>query len=183
MKNRFIILLLFISHISLEAFSQTESPAQGREDSTKLKENTFTPLKKGERFLTLEKPGAIKRIRFYKGQQLEFKLKGSKIKYKTLIQNVKEKSVVIRDTDIALTDFHSLVVYPKKPFLNTLSKFFLLGALGYVAADLVNNSFEPNNVTLIVGGIGLGTSIALRLPLKRTFKLGKKRYLKTLEAF
>ena len=65
------------------------------------------------RYLVLDKPGFTKRIRFYPGDELRFRLKNDRVRYRGELQAVREKSIIILNAEILLSDISSVMVSRK----------------------------------------------------------------------
>ncbi len=134
-----------------------------------------------QRFLALEKGGANKRIRYYRGSELTFRLKDDPTKYTRSIEGIAKDYLVFNETNIALEEFEAIYLKKRHPFLKTLSSFFIIGGVGYFLIDAVNNSFSPSEETLLISSSLALPGLGLLLTLGgRKVKLGKKRYLKTI---
>lgn len=136
------------------------------------------------RFLALEKRGATKRIRYFVGDEIEFKLKGESVLYKPIIEQVLDSAITVNGTQVYFTDISAVKIYRKKPFLSLISRFVLIGGVGYLAIDLINNRFNVYNRTLITSAAFVAPGLSLTLLFKpRLLKLNQHRYLKTLKGF
>ncbi len=182
-------LLICLSIFSTQA--QVSTPTQGADtggqDSLtvqKLPSIQDLMAKSAPRFLTLEKNGGIKRLRYYVGSKIEFDLKGDPNRYNAALEGIKDSLVIIYDTPVLLSSFEAVYVTPERPFVRLLSGFLIGAGLGYLALDTVNNSFSPNRESLIVSSsFVLPGAVLLFLLKKRRIHLNKNRYLKTIQAF
>lgn len=136
------------------------------------------------RFLSLEKRGKNKRLRFYAGDQIIFQLKNDPNIYKPIIEAVDENSITVFETKIPLSEIEYIYIRPQRRLLRLLRSFLVIAGVGYILIDLVNHSFNPNKDVLIRGGAsaGLGGSLSVFL-FRRKMKLNKNRYLKTIIRF
>ncbi len=173
--------------ISMVALGQDSGADVGKKDSLNDTRPTIEEMLKnrqGTRFLALEKQGKVKRIRYYTGSTIEFKLKDDANLYRTAIEAVKDSAVVIHETVIPLSKFSSIYIRPKRPFTRVLSTFFMIAGVGYFTLDTVNNEFSPTGGTLMTSGALIVPSLALLLTLKKQrIKLNKQNFLKTILAF
>lgn len=179
----FICCLLVLYSFQKIRAQETEEQIATSQDEDTL---TFTidSLQYKSRFLALEKGGKVKRIRFYEGQRLHFRLKNDPFKYKPVIQEIGKDYIKVNDTALDLDEISSVTLYPKRRFIGLLSKFFLYAGVGYFLIDMVNHSFEPTRETAIVSSSLIGPGLALALTLKpRNVRLNEKRYLKTIQKF
>lgn len=182
-----IFLFLFFCGISTVALGQDSGVDIGKKDSLQDTRPTIEEMLKkreGNRFLALEKQGKVKRIRYYVGSKIEFKLKSDPTLYRTSIEAIKDSAVVIHETTIPLSQFSSVYIHPKRPLSRILSTFFMVAGIGYFALDTVNNEFSPTGGTFMTSGVFIAPSLALLLTLKkRRIKLNKQNFLKTILAF
>jgi hypothetical protein len=184
--KKIIILYLLVNQLFiLKSFAQeqkaTTSPADSLvENRPSIKDKDF-PM---PRLLALEKRGAIKRIRYYAGDEIQFRLKGEAVLYSPIIEQVLDSAIIVNNTLIKFSEIGAVKIYRKRPFLNLMSRFALIGGVGYLAIDLVNNGFRFYDRTLITSAgfvvPGLGISLLLK---PRLLKLNQHRYLKTLKGF
>lgn len=179
----FLCVVIFCTTFILNAQEQKAgSDAENRDTLS-------SEIKKDEkiirRFLVLEKNGANKRMRFYEGQELEFKLHGDIIRNKTRIQKIEEKSLIIQDVNIPLEDFASVRINTSSYYPNLFKFATLVGGAGYLGLDVINNGPEMTRQSFITPAIFLGTHLLLRIfyPNRKTYKLGKNKYLKTIIIF
>ncbi len=182
-----IVRCLFFCFIPQAVWGQDSGADSGKKDSLQDRRPTIEEMLKkneGNRFLALEKLGKVKRIRYYVGSTIEFKLKGDPNLYRTPIEAIKDSSVVIYETIIPLSQFSSIYIRPKRPFSRILSTFFMIAGVGYFALDTVNNEFSPTGGTLMTSGALVVPSLALLLTLKkRRIKLNNQNFLKTILSF
>lgn len=181
MKTNIIFLLIIVYCTTFNLLAQEQKAGIDSEhrDTT----STEQPKKQEiRRFLVLEKNGINKRIRFYEGQELQFKLKGDVVRNKTIIQKIEEKSIIIQDVNIDLADFQSVRINTSSYYPNLFKFATLVGGAGYLGLDLVNNGPEMTKQSFITPAIFLGTHLLLRLfyPNNKTYQLGRKKYLKTI---
>ena len=154
------------------------------EDTTGKPHLTIKDLQRNERYVALDKPGKVNRLRFYQGQKLTFRFSGDKRWYDPILNNIDDSSFVAFDTRIFLSDISTVKVYRERRFLRLLQKFCFIAGVGYFFADLVNHSFTTTEGSLIVTGSFLGAGGLFSIPLfPRKYKLGKKRRLRVLEKF
>ncbi|MCU0443372.1 MAG: hypothetical protein MUE85_00545 [Microscillaceae bacterium] len=138
----------------------------------------------GLRFLALEKRGAIKRIRYFAGDEIEFKVKNDPFLYRPIIQSVLDSALLINGVKVDFKDISTIKVYKDKPFLRLLSNFAFYGSVGYLLIDLVNNSFTFYRGTLITSAAFAVPGLSFALILKpRMLRLNRHRYLKSLQMY
>jgi hypothetical protein len=147
------------------------------------------PVKEKKYYLVLDKPGNITRLRFYTGQQLNFRLTGERQNYSGVITDIKKDAIVLHYTEIPLNEIERITI-PQRAntgrflygFGNGLrgvgSLFFLVGASNYVLKPQ-----DRENGRITAQG-GLGAFLAGQLFRgfnKRTYRLNHNRQLKTIE--
>jgi len=139
-------------------------------------------------YLVLDKPGKVSRIRFYAGNNLAFKLTGEKRRYVAKISAIHKRSLVVLDSEIALTEIeqitvpqHALIGKILYGFGNVLrgagSLFTLVGGSNY----LITKDKENGRVTAQAGLTSLIVGQLFRNFNKRTYKINQHRQLKTIE--
>ena len=134
-----------------------------------------------EYYLTLNKPGKKKRIRFYVGEELKFKLKDENFKRTALITAIDSNSVTINGVaTIPLEEFKMIQVNKK-----TITKIRHVGEKGgliFTALGGINMLLKiQGSDAMIYGGV---TSFVLaqvvRLFENRKYRLNSYRYLRTV---
>lgn len=149
---------------------------------------TMPAFGQGQRFLALDKPGKVKRLRYYVGDEIKIKLKGDKLVYTDQIEEITDTSLVIRKTHIPIRNIRAVVRFKQGGLLNqAISKLPIAGAF-YFLADTFNPVFyggevEVSRSGIIVGSSLIASSFALRLVRKRTYRINQYRTLKVLQTF
>lgn len=141
-----------------------------------------------DKYLVLDKPGRIKRIRYYTGDEIIFKLKGDKTTYSTLIQAVADSSIRVRDTDISIKDIRAIIRHSENGFLYQASRILPKAGILYFLADTFNPIFRGEKPHVSRSGVVVGSTLflggnALKLFRKRTLKVNNYRTLKILQTF
>lgn len=189
-KNLLVTFSLIYFSISQWCFAQESEQQAGKTTEDSLIEQSISNNKIiRNRFLALEKSGGKKRIRFYEGSEIVFKLKGDKAPYRATIERVKDSSLVILGTEIQLKDISAVVFYKNNGLLNSATQLLPVAGIGYFLMDMINPVFSnreafvvtkptvTTSATLILGGL------FLKIFKKRTIRLNQKRYLITLAKF
>jgi hypothetical protein len=114
-------------------------------------------------------------LRLYPGDEIVFKLKGSKRIWTTYVNNLSDTSVVThRDT----IPFHKIerLYFSQEKFHNRLGAYLIAGAIALFAIDQVNYTLIQGNEFSVDSGISKAciTGVAVGLPLV----LLKKKYQK-----
>ncbi|MEO1654450.1 MAG: hypothetical protein AAFU64_12965 [Bacteroidota bacterium] len=155
------------------ADTKSEDPLE-----SSFQDSTFRPI----RFLALEKGGNVKRIRFFIGDEIHFRLREDPYKYSPIIQDIGEKYITINNTNLALREIESVTIHHNRRWGRLFFKFFLYAGVGYFLIDMVNNSFRPTRETSIISSSLAAPGLALSLTFRpRRIKLNKNRYLKTIQ--
>ncbi|QHT70081.1 hypothetical protein GXP67_27260 [Rhodocytophaga rosea] len=141
-----------------------------------------------QRFLILDKPGHVKRLRYYAGDELIFKLKGDRMKYKDVIEAVGDSTIKVRGADIPLRDIKSVIRYKQGGMLDQAIYILPRAGLLYFLADTFNPVFRGNDPDISRSGIVVGSSfiaggLLLKLAKKRNYRINNFRRLRTLETF
>lgn len=140
------------------------------------------------KYLALDKPGSVKRLRFRPGDEIAVKLRNDRRVYRDVIMAVHDTSIVIMHTGIPIRDIRAVVVYRDAGLARVaLTKLPLVGVL-YLLAATYNPVFrrEPpdyhwNNVK--VGSIIAGSSLLMIPLLKKTYRINNFRTLKVLREY
>lgn len=173
--------LLLITSTLVLAQETGEQGADAETDGALREQNKDTTFKT-TRFLALEKGGNVKRIRFFIGDEIHFRLREDPYKYSPIIQDIGEKYITINNTNLALQEIESVTIYRKRRWGRIFSKLFLYAGVGYFLIDMVNNSFKPTKETSIISSSLAAPGLALSLTFRpRRIKLNKNRYLKTIQ--
>ncbi|MDX2301758.1 MAG: hypothetical protein NW226_03115 [Microscillaceae bacterium] len=166
--------------IAQETDEQIATPQS--EDTLTTK--TLDSLDSKSRFLALEKGGKIKRVRFYEGERLYFRLKDDQMRYKPVIEEIGKDYIKVNNTALHLNEIASVTLYPERRLIRLMSQFLVIAGTGYFLIDMVNHSFSTTRESAIVSSSLASTGLALSLTLKpRKIRLNNKRYLKTIQKF
>lgn len=149
---------------------------------------SLTSFGQGEKYLVLDKPGRVKRIRFYVGDELIFKLTGDKHLYKDIIEAVSDTSIRVRGAWVPVEEIKLIKEYKEANLLKQAIYFLPRAGIIYFLADTFNPVFTGGEVFVsrsgvIVGGSLIAGSLILRLFAKRTYRINNYRTLKILETF
>lgn len=141
-----------------------------------------------EKYLVLDKPGRTKRIRYYTGDEIIFKLKGDKTVYSNVVEGVGDSSIQVRGTHIPIKEIASIIRHNESGLLYQITRILPKAGMLYFLADTFNPIFRGEKPSVsrsgvIVGGSLIAGSYALRLFKKRTLKINKYRTLKILQTF
>lgn len=145
-------------------------------------------LSQDQRYLVLDKPGHIKRLRYYAGDDLIFKLKGDKMKYKDIIEAIGDSSIRIKGTDIPIKDIRAVIRYKEGGMLDQAIYILPRAGIVYFLADTFNPVFlggDPgiSRSGIVIGSSFVATGLLLKLAKKRTYRINNFRTLRTLRTF
>lgn len=159
----FFIFLLISTFIKNEAFSQVD-------------------INSKDYYLTLNKPGRKKRIRFYVGDELKFKLKDEKFKRTATITGIDSNSITINGlAQIPLEDFR-VIQLDRNNAITALSKSGTGSGIVFMILGGITTALKvPKGETMIYGGgVLFITGQLFSLFKKRKYKLNSYRYLRTV---
>lgn len=132
-------------------------------------------------YLTLNKPGRKKRIRFYIGDKLKFKLKDEDFKREAIITAMDSNSITINGVaKIPLEDFR--VIQIDKNHIKVARITGTGGGLLFMVLGAGNTLLRKDGSAILISGgfISLISVQFLRLFEKRNYKLNSYRYLRTV---
>ncbi len=138
-------------------------------------------------YLALDKPGIVKRMRFYIGDEINFKQYGDK-KFTTAIIDEIRIPFLILDNTLAvhvdsISHFRADANTGFTKFRRLLSGVLITSGLGYFAIDVFNNSINSSKIfdqnTLTVSAILVGTGLLIKPWKKRvhTIKNNKRLFI------
>ena len=132
------------------------------------------------RYLVLDKPGFTKRLRFYPGTRITFKLKDDPTKYSAVLQAVGEKAILVDDTPVFLEEIRK-VYYTKRSSFLPLTASSLTGGGVLFGLMGVLNGLTRENYDLVYPGAGaLVLGQALRPFYSRSYRIKGNRRLRAL---
>ena len=167
----YLVLGLFFMFLlgSLDAFTQVESQTRNQAE-TQL-----------EPFLLLEKPGTKKRIRYYIGDEIEFKLKDAKGFHKGTIIQFSDTSFYVNDfLEIPLRTVDALADRSKGAGIKTVAKRAYMVIPVFFVLSAANNIFNTGDTPIIdkevypLSAVFLGISGAGMLYNGKRYRLKNK---------
>jgi hypothetical protein len=147
------------------------------------RKNPFVPQK----YLVLDKPGRVKRLRFPVGSQLTFQIKEDRTIYTDEITAVDDSSFTISDIRVRIGDVDRIIVRRKNGFVGQVSKKLIQAGVLYFLLDNFNPIFlgrrelSVSQGSLIVGAAFVGPGLLLKLFQRKTYRIGERRRLHVLE--
>ncbi|MBC7921140.1 MAG: hypothetical protein H7Z75_08600 [Ferruginibacter sp.] len=142
-----------------------------------------------QKYLALDKPGRMKRIRFFVGNEITFRLKGDPVTYHDVIAAVDDSSFTIFGTKVPLREVDRIVVRNQGWFLNQGAALLPLAGGIYFLADNLNpvlsgdGGFAIHRGSVVVGAGLVGAGLILRIFQVRQHKMNKRKQLRVLETF
>jgi hypothetical protein len=163
--------------------AQTDAPAGDKTQEKPLIEKPDNAIF----FLSLEKPGRTKRLRFYTGDYITVTFKGSKERHNLPLGKITADRVEVFDTPLDLSKIDKVILHNDNG-LRKAGAFYLPIAGGlFFLGDMINPIFsgrEPFQISrgsIIVPSILIGSGLILKALGKRKLKMNKNRYLRILE--
>lgn len=140
------------------------------------------------RYMVLDKPGNVKRLRFRVGDEVAIKLRDDRREYRDVITYVTDTSIVILGTDVPLRSIRAVVVRRDKPLARAAVKILPKAGLLYILAATFNPVFyndspDYNWSNVKVGAIVGGSALLLVPLLKRTYRINAFRRLRVLQEY
>lgn len=141
----------------------------------------------GDVFLLLDKPGTLKRIKKFPGDELSVSVDDEKYAITGLITAIKDSSVYIDGLEIPVSRIHTVYNHKLKRVSRGLSKGAFLAippALLFTAANnLFNTGEQPliDRNALSLTGIFAGVGLAGLLVPSRKYKIYKKWRVRILD--
>ena len=146
---------------------------------------TFRPQK----YLALDKPGRIKRIRYFIGDEIVFRLQGDRLVYRDIIAAIDDSSFTIFGTKVLVREVDEVILRRQSNFATQASVLLPLAGIIYFLADNLNpvisgrEKFSVSRGSVVVGASLIGAGVLLRLTQKKRHHLGKNKRLRVLETF
>jgi len=140
------------------------------------------------RYMVLDKPGKVKRLRFRMGDEVAIKLKDDRREYRDVITHVTDTSIVLMGTDVPLSGIRAVVVRRDAPFARAAVKILPRAGLLYILAATFNPVFRGESPdyhwsNVRVGAIVGGSALLLVPLLKRTYHINAFRRLRVLQEY
>lgn len=194
----YIFSFLIVFSLTTHSLKAQEQKVETKKDS--LNKNFSTREKKIDdanvpRYLALDvhrRFGKVKRLRFYRGNQLVFKLKGGKDKYKANIQDVRTDEIGILGGSIPFKNIDKIIVRNPNWFVHAGSVLFPVAGIGYFAMDMINPALDDQSGTkpftihreaVIISSTLVLSGIILRFFKRRIYKINKRRILRSMIKF
>jgi len=140
------------------------------------------------RYLVLDKPGKVKRLRFRPGDEISIKLKDDRREYQDVITHVTDTSIMIMSTDVPLRNIRAIVVRREAGLARAAAYLLPRAGLLYILAATFNPVFRRESPDYdwshVKVGAVIGGSALLLIPLlKRTYRTNSFRTLRVLREY
>ena len=172
--NIILFVPLFIPNLAAQVRPNYETLLQKK---SALKDTTI------KYYLALDRIGKAQRVRFYAGDEIEYRVKGENFRRKNTILGVSDDGFLIAGGEIKLAWVER--IWTKRGYKSNLPRqaqiyLPIAGAL-FVIADLISSKEFSPKVLAIGGGMALAGTLLRVLNTKRYF-IGKNSLLKSIEA-
>lgn len=131
-----------------------------------------------KQFLILEKPGTKKRMRYYVGDEIIFKLNGKKDVYEAVIVGFSDSAFYVGNwTPVAIGDVEAIINRDKVPGVHGLAKSALYAIPVFFVFSAGNNLFNTGRTPIIdpevytLSGIFAGIGLAGYMYKGRRYRL------------
>ncbi|WP_138484483.1 hypothetical protein [Dyadobacter bucti] len=203
MIKKLLIVILHVLLISCplagmqSAFGQQLPLTSEAVSSSQDKQKTFV-TDVGKKYLVLNKApriGKFRRYRFIAGQEVNFKVKNERKRFKTKILSISDSSFTI-DNDLAasiepreimLSELRLFKISRRIPFVSEAAYYFPIGGLLYIGADFFNKGIDDKRFTtdasaFIVGGTLMLAGLICHKLSSHTIKINNKNTLRVLSS-
>ncbi|NIK74491.1 hypothetical protein FHS56_002016 [Thermonema lapsum] len=143
-------------------------------------------LEKEKFFLALDKPGMVKRIRYYVGDEIAFYMGGDR--WNAEILGIKNDTIIVTEAGkVPIKQIEAVVVPSRSWFLHQGAFVFPVAGVGYFLMDTLNpRNYENGNDRITAENITIssslvGAGILCRVFRKKKYKINKRHLLKTIE--
>jgi hypothetical protein len=118
--------------------------------------------------------------RYYPGDDIVFRLKGSKAIRRSYVNNLTDTAVITHQDTIA---FHQIdeVYHTRSRFYNTIGLFLVAGGAGYFVIDQINNSFDFDRGVISFSAPTVAVGLPLALLRPKWQPLNRKVRLRTVK--
>ncbi|MES2734186.1 MAG: hypothetical protein V4714_20735 [Bacteroidota bacterium] len=188
MIRSLILLCFFIGSLQL-ASGQILQTEPGKEDTVSIEaQKPISPFFKPQKYLVFDKPGKVKRVRFFVGNEITFLLKGDNVVYQEAITAIDDSSFTIFGTKVLIREVDRVILRTNNFFINVGSRYLPAAGIIYFLADNLNpvfqgSSFKVSPTSAIIGASLVTVGIVLKQFQKRRHKIGKNKRLRILETF
>ena len=181
---RFFIGFFLLNIISFMPFFLPKLVAQIKPNyETILQKKSASTDTTAKYYLALDRVGKAQRVRFYVGDEIEYRVKGEKFRRKNNILGVSSDGFLIAGGEIKIAWVER--IWTKRGRKNNLSRqaqIYLPIAGGlFVIADLISSKEFSPKALAIGGGMALA-GVILRIFNSKRYFVGKNSLLKSIEA-
>lgn len=195
----FLDVLIIASFICPQSAYGQQQPLTSDALFSKTNNDKSFPASAGEKYLVLNKAsrvGKFRRYRFIVGQQVNFKVKNNKRRYKTKILSISDSSFTVANEttggiehkQVLINDIRLFKVSKRIPFVSEAAYYFPIGGLLYIGADFVNKGIDDKRFTtgasaFIVGGALIAAGFVCHKLSSCTIKINNRNKLKVLTSY
>jgi len=186
MKCYCLILVCIIWGHGALLYAQTK-PVENNAGTKEADKPLVEQIDNATYFLSLEKMGRKKRLRFSVGDKITFSFKGSKERFSPAITKINAQRVEVMDTPLDLRKVHKITLYNESKLRAQGANVLPAAGVLYFLADMINpifsgrEAFKIRKGSVILPSILIGSGFLLRVFAKRTLKMNKNRYLRIME--
>jgi len=187
--HRLLIIFGLLVGLACQVSAQILQTAPEEVDTLRQPKTTPSPFFKQQKYLVLDKPGKVKRIRFFPGSEITFRLKNDPVVYHDYITAVDDSSFTIFGTKVLIKEVDRIILRNHSWFVNQGSVLLPAAGLIYFLADNVNpllrgqEGVSVSKGSMIVAGSLIGTGLVLRTFRKKQHRIGNNKRLRVLETF
>lgn len=138
-----------------------------------------------QKIVAFDKPGKVKRIRYYKGDHIKLNLNSGERIFGTIDQ-IMDSSFVVQGMVIGISEVNRVYNTQRLAGFKFFSKLFILGGAAYFPIVTVNRAINNDDPTFskqaaIISGSMLATGIIFQLIANKSYKISENRPLKILD--
>ncbi len=193
MKPTIILLVLtslLVQKVSAQVTKEQQTSSGEKVDTIRQNDEVYLiKYRDPERFLALDKPGFVKRLHFYEGDDFVYKKVGEPKRINTNISSIGADYITSFNLKTKLDEIRSVTIYNKSWFVHQGSFYFPVFGLIYFAADMINpyfsggETFYVTRETLTVTGGFILSGFLLHLLKKKTIRINKRHVVKIIERY
>lgn len=143
-------------------------------------------LEKYNFYLALDKPGVVKRLRYFPGDELQFFMDGDR--WRGEILQVRLDTIVVAEVGLVpIRDIEAVIVPTRSWLVRQGSLVFPVVGIGYFLMDTLNpynlqdNNDRITHQNVILSGSFVALGAVLQVFKKRKYKINQRHLLKTIE--
>ncbi len=150
---------------------------------------TFCTNAQHHTYLSLEKKGRLRKIKYYPGEYLKLRFVGERRFYERKIIDLQAPYIIFDDSRINIKEIAEIDIalkQEKPPFLDGLGKYLPIAGVGYFSVDMINRTIvndQPISIdekVLRTSLIMIGTGYLFKIIGRKKFKIKPGRRLKVV---